>query len=213
MKNFPELSFFLGLLFFITCFQACERNKRYELDVLKKNYLNQKKLRVSDMSDFKAFDLLFEKLSELSNEELIKLIESDNPELYEVSYAFYYIGNNYARAQDNQKALDFHRINAANYLNPQSFLKLSEYYFYVDKDYEKSYINLATALELKIEFTSNNRSHPIAKNGREKSQYLLSELKKIAAEQKFNMVTINEKLKNKLPELMEQCRVMYKLAN
>ena len=198
-------------LFLFICFPACETAMQYDLAMLSDNEYNRLNLKVQNFEDIVEYEALFDQFDQKDTSDLFDLLDSSNKELHFVSFFFYYLANAHAKQSDNTAALKYHSIAAQQYLNPQSYLKLAEYHFYVTKDWIESYKSLRTSLELKVEFTQNNRSHPLAVFGKDKAQYLLDQFNLLNEAGAVKLDSLNQQLKLDLPEIMEQCRKMYDL--
>lgn len=205
-----KLSFVL--LLFILCFFSCDNTKSYTLEELENNHYNTLNLRVEAALDADGYKKLFEEFQDLHKEEILNRLSAKNLELHSASFGLYYLANAYAVEGDIKNALKYHTIAAENYLNPQSLLKLAELNFHVNKDYPKAYEYLHQSLEITIEITENNRSHPVAKNGKDKAQFLLQELEIMGEKGVFDKAAIRTKLKETLPPLMDKYRELYGLG-
>jgi len=148
----------------------------------------------------------------LDKTQILEHLNAKDLELHDVSFGLYYLANAYAIEKDMENAVKYHRIAAEHYLNPQSLLKLAELNFYVNKDYARAYEYLHQSLEITIEITGNNRSHPLAKNGKDKAQYLLQELELMGEKKVFDKAAVRTKLKKELTPLMIQYRELYGLG-
>ncbi len=196
------------LLFLLT---ACQSEKIYSLDELRSNPYNQLGLSVTPNLDRQDYLQLFERFQALSVEELQNQLSSQPQALHEASFGLYYLANAYANERQMEQALLYHEAAAFNYLNPQSYLKLAEREFFVTNDYDKAFRYLHYALELTRDITDNNRSHPIAENIKYKSQFLLEELEKRAAQGAFDRSTTWEELKTVMTDVINRHRKMYEL--
>ena len=204
--------FGLILLLFALLIAACESPRIYTLEELERNNYNDLQLRVSPAIGAEDFEQIFKELGELNSEQILTKLSTENLELNEVSFCFYYLANSYAAAGDIEQAIKYHRIAAHQYINPQSLLKLAELNFFRDKNYARAYEYLHQSLEVKVEITENNRSHPLAKNGKIKAQHLLEELEKLGKDKVFDKEAVREKLKAELPVLLDNYRAIYGLG-
>lgn len=204
----------LSLIFtlFTLCLFSCDNPKSYTLEELEKNHYNDLGLRVEAGLDAEGYKKIFEAFQSFNKEEILARLSVKDLELHDASFAFYYLANTYAAEKNMDNALKYHEIAAKHYLNPQSLLKLAEFNFHVNKDYTKAYEYLHQSLEITIEITANNRSHPVAKNGKDKAQYLLQELERMGERGLFDKAAIRTQLKETLPPLMEQYRAIYQLG-
>ena len=198
-------------LFLFICFPACETAMQYDLAILSDNKYNRLNLKVQNFENIQDYEALFDQFDQKDTSDLIDMLKTSSKELHFVSFFFYYLANAYAKHSENSAALKYHLIAAQQYLNPQSYLKLAEYNFFVTKDLIESYKSLRTSLELKVEFTQNNRSHPLAVFGKDKAQYLLDQFNLLNEAGAVKLDSLNQQLKLDLPEIMEQCRKMYDL--
>ena len=123
----------------------------------------------------------------------------------------YYLANAHAKEDALAPALNYHLAAANHYLNPLSFLKLAERAFFAEKDYGQAYFYLRHALEILVEITDNNRSHPLSRSTKEKAQFLLGELERMGDEGLFDKTTTIEQLRAILPNLTQQYRTLYGL--
>lgn len=202
----------LILCLFIYLCSACEQAKLYRLAELEENHYNTLELPVQHPFEADDYQQLFKKFQAMDQEQLIAQLETANLELHQASFGFYYLANAYAANKDLKKTLKYHTIAAQDYLNPQSLLKLAEINFHVHKDYAKAYEYLHQSSQIKVEITENNHSHPIARNGKEKTNYLLQELEKIGNNNGFNKAAVRAKLKAELPDLLNTYRTIYGLG-
>lgn len=204
--------FAAGIVFFLVAApeEPLMSNKIYSLSEMELNPYNQ--LTMYSLPNISATDYedIFKDYENKNSEEIIQIMERRS-ELNTVSYGFYYLANSYAAAGDNNNALKYHEIAALQYLNPQSLLKLAEWHFFQTKDFAQSYEYLHQSLEIKVEIMGNNITHPLAKNGKDKTQYLLAELEKMGDAGAFDKATVREKLKAELPNLLSAYREMYGL--
>lgn len=202
---------YLFLLMILLSLAACDTGRSYTLEELKNNPYNQLELAVNPAPDLHAYQDLLDQLAEKDQAALLALLESKNLELHEASFALYYLANSFSKADNLEEALALHMVAANQYLNPQSMLKLAEWYFYKEKDYGKAYEYLYQSLETKLEITENNRSHPLSTAGKDKMQYLVQELDRLHNAGAFDKMPIREQLKAALPDLLAQYRKMYGL--
>jgi tetratricopeptide (TPR) repeat protein len=205
-----KLSLILPLFFL--CLFSCDNPKNYTLEELEKNHYNKLNLRVEAALDAEGYQKLFEEFQDLHKEEILNRLSTKKLELHKASFGLYYLANAYAVEGDMENALKYHTIAAEDYLNPQSLLKLAELNFHVNKDYPKAYEYLHQSLEITIEITENNRSHPVAKNGKDKAQFLLQELEIMGEKGVFDKAAIRAQLKETLPPLMDKYRELYGLG-
>ena len=190
---------------------ACNNFKSYSLEDLQKNSDNKLQLSVEKNFTAEKYTQLFENLKNLSKNELLQQLQSIQPELHQVSYSFYYLANSYAAEQQLDSAIICHEVAAYQYYNPQSYLKMAEWYFYREKQLELAYECLHKALELMVEITQNNPLHPLSKNCKNKLQFLLTALQKVANSSRFEEGKVRKKLKEILPKLLRQQKKMYQL--
>lgn len=198
------------LLFTLSLF-SCDNSKSYTLEELENNSMNNLGLRVESM-DAEAYRALFGTFQSLNKEQVLKQLNVKDLELNHASFGFYYLANTCAAKKEMENTIKYHTVAADQYLNPQSCLKLAEFYFHVQKDYTKAYKYLHRSLEITIEITENNRSHPIASNGKDKAQYLLQELERMGERGVFDKVVVRTELKQELPPLMDKYREIYGLG-
>ncbi|MCH2021814.1 MAG: hypothetical protein MK207_04980 [Saprospiraceae bacterium] len=206
-----KLVFFLSTIFF--CISSCDNSRSYSLIELENNKFNTLKLRVNPALKAEGFEDIFKELGVMSTQEILNRLKSKNIEINIVSFAFYYLANSYAASGDIDLAIKYHSIAAHNYINPQSLLKLAELNFFKEKDYAIAYEYLHQSLEVTVEITGNNRSHPLSKNAKNKAQYLLDELKKLAQVEAFDIKAVRSKLKKELPGLLDNYREMFELGS
>ncbi|WP_264790098.1 SEL1-like repeat protein [Aureispira anguillae] len=204
----------LGLFSFLLILfcTACEAPKSYSLEELEQNHHNTLALPVKPNFDAEQYKTMFQVFQEMNQQQILEQLSATDLTLRHASFGFYYLANTYAANQDRENALKYHRIAAEQYINPQSLLKLAEFNFHVTKDYAKAYEYLHQSLEIKVEITENNRSHPLSKNGKDKTQYILQELEKSGENKQFDKAKIREKLKKELPALLETYRTIYGLG-
>ena len=62
-----------------------------------------------------------------------------------------------------------------------------------------------------VEITQNNPLHPLSKNCKNKLQFLLTALQKVANSSRFEEGKVRKKLKEILPKLLRQQKKMYQL--
>jgi len=199
--------FLLGSLFLI----ACESPVSYTMEQLENNRHNTLNIPANGQITDHDFRQLLDELKNLNNEELTAILTSNNLELNRASFCFYNMANNYAREKNLEKSMYYHQLAAHDYINPQSLLKLAEWNFFKEKDFAKAYEYLHQSLEVTVEITGNNRSHPVANNGKDKAQYMLEELERMAASGAFDRTAIRQKLKEELPPLLKKYREIYQL--
>lgn len=197
---------------FIVLLGACDDSKSYTLEELETNSYNNLQLRVEPALDADQFKELFEQFKVMGREQILGKLNEKNLELHQASFGLYYLANAYAANKDFENAIKYHEIAANQYINPQSLLKLAEINFHVNKAYAIAYRYLHQSLEVKVEITENNRSHPLAKNGKDKAQFLLQELEKISDNGGFDRQSIREELKKSLPVLLDKYRTIYGLG-
>lgn len=206
---FKRLSLIFAL---ITCsLFSCDKSRNYTLEELEKNSMNNLGLRVTVM-DAEAYQELFGKFQALNKDQILEELKVKDLELNHASFGFYYLANTCAANQEMDNAVKYHTIAAEHYLNPQSLLKLAELNFHVHKDYTQAYKYLHRSLEITVEITENNRSHPVAKNGKDKAQYLLQELERMGERGAFDKAVVRADLKEELPPLMDKYRAIYGLG-
>lgn len=204
----------LSLIFalFILCLFSCDNPKHYTLEELEKNHYNELALPVKAALDAEGYKKLFEEFQGLNKDQILDRLNSEGLELHEASFGFYYLATAYAVDGDMKNAIKYHEIAAEEYLNPQSLLKLAELNFHVRKDYAKAYVYLHQSLEITIEITENNRSHPVAKNGKDKAQFLLQELERMGDRNAFDKAAIRAQLKIELTPIVDKYREIYGLG-
>ncbi|MBL4650799.1 MAG: hypothetical protein JKY03_13795 [Aureispira sp.] len=204
----------LSLIFalFTLCLFSCDNPKNYTLEELEKNHYNALTLPVEAALDAEGYKKIFEEFQDLNKDQILNRLNSNGLELHKASFYFYYLAMAYAVEGDMKNAIKYHEIAAEHYLNPQSLLKLAELNFHVNKDYPKAYVYLHQSLEITIEITENNRSHPIAKNGKDKAQFLLQELERMGDRNIFDKAAIREQLKIELTPLVDKYREIYGLG-
>lgn len=205
----------LFIMLFISCFFifSCDNPRSFTLQELENNHYNQLQLRVNYALDSDGFRQIFKEFNSLSQQQILDKLTVKGLELHLASFGFYYLANSYAAAGDFDKALKYHQLAAEDYINPQSLLKLAEYYFFEKKDYIKSYEYLHQSLEVIVEITANDYLHILSENSKDKSQFLLAELEAMGMKGLFDRTAIREKLKKDLPALLEQYQKMYLVAN
>jgi tetratricopeptide (TPR) repeat protein len=204
----------LSLIFalFTLCLFSCDNPKNYTLEELEKNHYNALEVRVDPALDAEGYKRIFEDFQALNKEDILKRLSSKGLELHRASFGLYYLANAYAAEKDMDNAVKYHKIAAEHYLNPQSLLKLAELNFHVRKDYPKAYKYLHQSLEITVEITANNRSHPVAKNGKDKAQFLLQEMDRMGERGAFDKTAVREQLKIELTPLMDKYREIYGLG-
>lgn len=200
-----------SILFFLLLLTACQSEKIHSLEELKTNNNNQLDLPVLENMEREQYLELFETFETLPVTEIETRLTTQAINLQEASFGFYYLANAYIQEDQIEQALTHHRIAAAIYLNPQSYLKLAEREYFMTKDYAQAFRYLHHALEIALEITNNNRSHPVAQNMKDKSQFLLQELELLAAKEVFDRAAVWEELKGVMPEVVERFRRMYHL--
>ncbi|MGH1335481.1 MAG: hypothetical protein ACRBFS_05080 [Aureispira sp.] len=199
----------LALLFLSLA--ACQEEQKYSLEELSKNTFNQLELPVAEKMEREDYLKLFETFQEFSVEAIKTHLTNQPINLQEASFGFYYLANAYAKENQLEQALLYHEIAAKQYFNPQSYLKLAEREYFVTKDFKQAFHYLHHALEISLEITDNNRSHPIAQNIRNKSQFLLQELEQLATKGAFDRTATWNALKEVMTEKIERFRKMYHL--
>lgn len=197
--------------FLLLLLVACQEEQKYSLEELSKNTFNQLDLPVAENMEREDYLKLFDSFQGLSAQEIETRLTSQPINLQEASFGFYYLANAYAKEQQLDQALVYHTIAAQQYFNPQSYLKLAEREYFLTKDYEQAFRYLHHALEVSLEITNNNRTHPIAQNIREKSQFLLQELEQLAAKNAFDRAATWAALKAIMTKKIERFRKMYHL--
>ena len=204
----------LSLIFalFILCLFSCDNTKNYTLEELEKNHYNSLGLRVDPALDAEGYKKIFDEFQNLGKDQILNRLSVKDLELHHASFGLYYLATAYAVDGDMENALKYHEIAAEHYLNPQSLLKLAELNFHVRKDFVKAYEYLHQSLEITIEITENNRSHPVAKNGKDKAQFLLQELEQMGERKVFDKAATRAHLKETLSPLMDKYREMYGLG-
>lgn len=202
------ICFMLSFLMLI----SCNNFESYKLDHLLNSSANSLQLPVEKNYTAEKYAQLFEKLKDLSKNDLIQQLQQVRPELHEVSYGLYYLANAYAADNEIDSAILCHKAAANQYLNPQSFLKMAEWYFYREKKFGLAYECLHQSLELTVEITQNNPQHPLAKNSKNKLQFLLSSLESAAKEAVFDKEKVRIILKEQLPKLLKQQQILYQLG-
>lgn len=200
-------SFFLLFLLLI----ACQGEQSHSIEELSNNANNQLELRVAQNMEREDYLQLFEQFQGLSVEEIQAQLTKQPISLQEASFGFYYLANAYAGANQMEQALQYHLLAAEQYYNPQSYLKLAEREYFLTKDFEKAFFYLHHALEIALEITGNNRSHPIAQNIKDKSQFLLQELEQLGAQRAFDREGVWARLKEIMPQVVEQFRELYEM--
>lgn len=211
---FALIAFATGVVFMLASKgeTSFESSRIYSMSEMESNNRNQLLMYSLPNISAEDYDAIFNELKDKNSEEIIQLM-TNRSELNFVSYGFYYLANSYAAAGDNEKALKYHEIAGLQYLNPQSLLKLAEWHFFQTKDFAKSYEYLHQSLEIKVEITANDINHPLAKNGKDKTQYLLSELEKMGDAGAFDKAAVREKLKAELPQMLDYFRGIYGLSS
>jgi len=204
----------LSLIFalFTLCLFSCDNPKNYTLEELEKNHYNELALPVKAALDAEGYKKIFEEFQDLNKDQILNRLNSNGLELHEASFCFYYLANAYAAEKDIKKVLKYHKIAAEHYLNPQSLLKLAEIHFHVNKDYAKAYKYLYTSLEVGIEIHSHNNSHPLAKNGKEKMEYLRQELERMGDKGMFDKDAAFKQLKAETTPIVDKYREIYGLG-
>jgi hypothetical protein len=204
----------LSLIFalFTLCLFSCDNPRNYTLEELEKNHYNALALPLKAALDAEGYKKLFEEFQGLNKAQVLDRLNSKGLELHEASFGFYYLATAYAVDGDMKNAIKYHEIAAEQYLNPQSFLKLAELNFHINKDYAKAYIYLYTSLEIGIEIHSHNNSHPLAKNGKEKMEYLRQELDKMGSKGIFDKDTAFKQLKAETTPTVDKYREIYGLG-
>lgn len=190
---------------------SCVSEQTYSLDELLNNHYNELGIPVTPALEAEGFDAIFEQYQPMEQGILEDYLMSTPLELHEASYGLYYLANAYAKSGALDGALKYHLAAAEHYLNPLSYLKLAERSFFQLQEYREAYIYLHHALELITEITGNNRSHPLARNTKEKAQFMLQELERLGDQGAFDKKATREELKQVLPPLMEQYRKLYQL--
>lgn len=196
----------------ILLLSSCDDARNYTLKELEANLYNDLELRVEPALDADQYKELFKQFKAMNQEQILGKLSEQGLELHQASFGLYYLANTYAADKDFENTIRYHKIAAEQYINPQSLLKLAEINFHVNKDYAKAYKYLHQSLEVTVEITENNRSHPLAKNGKDKAQFLLQELELSGNKGAFDKAAIREALKASLPALLEQYRKMYGLG-
>lgn len=204
-------NYFIGL-FFILILASCDNSRSYSLEELENNHYNQLQMPVDEKFTVEQYNALFDELYSMNKEALLTRLSAKGLELHVASFGFYYLANEYVKEDDWAQAIKYHTIAANNYLNPHSLLKLAELNFFKEKNYAQAYEYLHTYLEVTVEITENNRSHPIAKSGKDKAQFMLETLEKLGSESAFDKTAVREKLKAELPPLLLTYREMYGLG-
>lgn len=207
---FKKLSLIFTL--FILCLFSCDNPRNYTLEELEKNHYNALEVRVDPALDAEGYKRIFEDFQALNKEEILNRLSSKGLELHRASFGLYYLANAYAADKDMDNALKYHKIAAEHYLNPQSLLKLAELNFHVHKDYATAYEYLLQSVEIGVEIHNNNRSHPLAKNVKDKTQYLLQELERMGEREVFDRTAARIKLKEELTPLVDKYREIYGLG-
>ncbi|MDC0230671.1 hypothetical protein OAK19_01775 [Aureispira] len=205
-----KLVFFLSIILF--CIASCENSRSFSLIELENNKFNALKLRVTPALNREGFEAILQELGGMDRQQILNRLNTKNLELNLASFGFYYLANSYAAAGDLDQAIKYHNIAAHKYINPQSLLKLAELNFFKEKNFVLAYEYLHKSLEVTVEITANNRSHPLSKNGKNKAQFLLDELGKLAQSNAFVIIGIRAKLKKELPALLDKYREIYVLG-
>jgi hypothetical protein len=208
MLQKTPLIFILYIFFIVSCDNAVS----YSLEELENNKYNNLKMQVEAAMDKAGYESMFSQFVTMNKGQILNRMSADNLELHVASYGFYYLANQYASEGKNDSALIYHQIAADQYINPQSLLKLSEFYFFREKDYTKAYEYLHQSLEVTVEITDNNRIHPLTKNIKNKAQHMLEEMNSAGARNVFDIVAVRKKLKAELPELLKKYREIYCLG-
>lgn len=190
---------------------ACQGEQSHSLEELSHNANNQLGLTVHQNMEREDYLQLFKQFQGLSVEEIQSQLTSQPIHLQEASFGFYYLANAYAGEGQLEQALQYHQLAAEQYYNPQSYLKLAEREYFLTKDFAKAFFYLHHALEIALEITHNNRSHPIAQNIKDKSQFLLQELEQLGAQGAFDREGVWTKLKEIMPQVVEQFRQLYEM--
>jgi hypothetical protein len=191
---------------------SCDNPKHYTLEELETNHYNALALPVKAALDAEGYKKLFKEFQGLNKDQILDRLNSKGLELHKASFGFYYLATAYAVDGDMKNAIKYHKIAAEEYLNPQSLLKLAELNFHVHKDYAKAYVYLHQSLEITIEITENNRSHPVAKNGKDKAQFLLQELERMGDRNIFDKAALRAQLKIELTPIVDKYREIYGLG-
>ena len=204
----------LSLIFslFTLCLFSCDNPKSYTLEDLEKNHYNALEMRVDPALGAEGYKNIFEDFQALNKEDILKRLSSKGLELHRASFGLYYLANAYAADKDMDNAVKYHTIAAEYYLNPQSLLKLAELNFHVHKDYTKAYEYLLQSVEIGVEVHNNNRSHPLANNVKDKTQFLLQELERMGERGVFDRTAIRIKLKEELTPVVDKYREIYGLG-
>lgn len=197
----------MGMLLLI----GCQPERTYTLEELLTNHYNQLNLPVTSALEVEGFEAIFETYQDLNQTALKEQLTTTSLELHETSFGLYYLANAHARENDLRQAVDYHLAAANHYLNPLSFLKLAERAFFAEKDYTQAYFYLHHALEILVEITGNNRSHPLSRNTKDKAQFMLQELERMGDQGLFDKATTREQLKAVLPDITQQYRRLYGL--
>lgn len=190
---------------------GCQPERTYTLEELLTNHYNQLNLPVTSALEVEGFEAIFETYQDLNQTALKEQLTTTSLELHETSFGLYYLANAHARENDLRQAVDYHLAAANRYLNPLSFLKLAERAFFAEKDYTQAYFYLHHALEILVEITGNNRSHPLSRNTKDKAQFMLQELERMGDQGLFDKATTREQLKAVLPDITQQYRRLYGL--
>lgn len=190
---------------------GCQPERTYTLEELLTNHYNQLNLPVTSALEVEGFEAIFETYQDLNQTALKEQLTTTSLELHETSFGLYYLANAHARENDLRQAVDYHLAAANHYLNPLSFLKLAERAFFAEKDYTQAYFYLHHALEILVEITGNNRSHPLSRNTKDKAQFMLQELERMGDQGLFDKATTREQLKAVLPDITQQYRRLYGL--
>ena len=198
----------LGLLLVL---YSCDEPSAHTLEELRSNHYNALQLPVKPALEAEGFEAIFEQYQALDQTALEEYLSSTPLELHEASFGLYYLANAQAANRDMEGALQHHLAAATHYLNPLSYLKLAEREFFATQAYDQAYFYLHHALEILVEITDNNRSHPLSRGTREKAQYLLEELDNRGDQGVFDKAAIRAKLKATLPDVVQQYRTLYQL--
>lgn len=190
---------------------GCQPARTYTLEELLTNHYNQLEIPVTPALEAEDFEALFEIYRALDQTTLEEQLTTTSLELHKASFGLYYLANANAKENNLDLALDYHLAAANHYLNPLSFLKLAERSFFVEKDYGQAYFYLHHGLEILVEITNNNRSHPLSRNTKDKAQFLLQELERLGDQGAFDKAATREQLKTVLPEITQQYRTLYGL--
>lgn len=197
---------------FIVLLSSCDDSRSYTLEELETNSYNDLQLRVEPALDADRFKELFKQFKAMDKEQVLDKLDERGLELHQASFALYYLANTYAANKEFDKAIKYHEIAANQYINPQSLLKLAEINFHVNKDYVTAYKYLYKSLEVGVEIHNHNNSHPLAKNGKDKMEYIRHELELMSKKGAFNEAAVREELRATLPTLLDKYREIYGLG-